>query len=210
MEIDFPKDKRIGVMVSGGIDSTILYYLVAKKCQERGQTLIPLTAPKPDGSADRANKMVKWMHDRYGFAPTENVIIGEYFDTDESDVLCVARGVQSLFDGHLVDIVMTAENPYDFNAFKIDPLFFPKKPRTFELYDGFEQKTEGKLIGICPFRNLYKDDILQIVKDQKDYWLKNFILDETWSCVTPNVTEPCNICFWCVERHWAIEKVFNN
>jgi len=33
MEIDFPKDKRIGVMVSGGIDSTILYYLVAKKCQ---------------------------------------------------------------------------------------------------------------------------------------------------------------------------------
>ena len=41
-----PHDKKIGVVVSGGFDSSVLYWLIKEVCNHRGQECIPFTVPK--------------------------------------------------------------------------------------------------------------------------------------------------------------------
>ena len=40
-----PHDKKIGVVVSGGFDSSVLYWLIKEVCNHRGQECIPFTVP---------------------------------------------------------------------------------------------------------------------------------------------------------------------
>ena len=55
-----PEDGTIGVVVSGGFDSTVLWHIVYGICQERGQKCIPFTVPKNDGALRYAIRMLEW------------------------------------------------------------------------------------------------------------------------------------------------------
>lgn len=58
-------NKRIGVMVSGGLDSTLLLYLVASYFPKFGKTLVAFTVPRTDDSIVHAERVVKWVEDTF-------------------------------------------------------------------------------------------------------------------------------------------------
>ena len=61
-----PTEGTIGVVVSGGFDSSILWHIVYGICLERGQKCIPFTVPKNDGALNYATRMLDWSWQRYG------------------------------------------------------------------------------------------------------------------------------------------------
>ena len=61
-----PKNKRIGVVISGGFDSTILWHTIYGECLENNQVCIPFTVPKVDGAFTYANRMLEWSCKEYG------------------------------------------------------------------------------------------------------------------------------------------------
>ena len=50
IEKEIPLNKKIAVLVSGGWDSAIMWYLVKSVCMERNQECNPFTVPKIDGA----------------------------------------------------------------------------------------------------------------------------------------------------------------
>ena len=52
-------DKTIGVIISGGFDSAVLWHLVYKECLKRSINIKPFTVPKVDGSIRHAELVLK-------------------------------------------------------------------------------------------------------------------------------------------------------
>ena len=52
----------IGVVVSGGLDSTVLWHYMYGICKERNQKIIPFTVPKNDGALTYAIRTVSYTH----------------------------------------------------------------------------------------------------------------------------------------------------
>ena len=70
-----PKDGTIGVVVSGGFDSSILWHIVYGICLERGQKCVPFTVPKNDGALTYASRMLEWSTKRYGDKTLHPIVI---------------------------------------------------------------------------------------------------------------------------------------
>ena len=54
-----PRDKKVGVLVSGGWDSAVLWCMAKRICIERGQECVPFTVPKIDGAEHYANLVLE-------------------------------------------------------------------------------------------------------------------------------------------------------
>ena len=61
-----PKEGTIGVVVSGGFDSSLLWHIVYGICKDRGQKCIPFTVPKNDGALRYADRMLEYSQRAYG------------------------------------------------------------------------------------------------------------------------------------------------
>ena len=61
-----PKNKKIGVVVSGGLDSSVLWHLIYGECLRRNQECIPFTVPKQDGALTYATRMLEYSCEYYG------------------------------------------------------------------------------------------------------------------------------------------------
>ena len=59
------QNDRIGVMVSGGLDSTLLLYMVASYFPKFGKTLVAFTVPRTDDSIVHAERVVRWVEDTF-------------------------------------------------------------------------------------------------------------------------------------------------
>ena len=57
-----PRDKKVGVLVSGGWDSAVLWCMAKRICIERGQECVPFTVPKIDGAEHYANLVLETVH----------------------------------------------------------------------------------------------------------------------------------------------------
>ena len=66
----------IGVVVSGGFDSTILWHYLYGLCKERKQKIIPFTVPKNDGALTYATRMLEWSARRYNDKTLHPIVIG--------------------------------------------------------------------------------------------------------------------------------------
>ena len=56
----------IGVVVSGGLDSSILWHIIYGICLERERKCVPFTVPKNDGALSYAIRMLDWSWQYYG------------------------------------------------------------------------------------------------------------------------------------------------
>ena len=180
---NIPHNKRIGVCVSGGWDSAVLWYIVYNECKKRGQSCRPYTVPKIDGAVNYANKILKWS----GY-DSETNIVGRVDAEDPSQY--VTSGIIDIFAKGYADIVYVAVTKY---------------------YDGMEPDHErqhasqynAEDICIQPFHNLTKD---QTVKMAFDLGIAEEIMDITHSC-TERDEGRCGYCPWCKEREWAFNQV---
>ena len=197
-------DKTIGVIVSGGFDSAVLWHLVYKECLKRDIKIKAFTVPKVDGSIRHANLVLEDSCKRFGTKRMETIQVGEVDNNNrdpsgEDLFLQLLSGMKEAYgwkdgrkQGGMCDVLFTGANPY---APHIIRDFGPPERN-------FVKGTEWESIVKQPFANYTKDWIVDIAWEEG-------ILDDiskiTHSCVRLNRGR-CGECLWCVERAWAFEQ----
>ena len=184
MKIETTEDKCYGIMLSGGLDSAILLYLLIKE-----NPLIkiqPFTIPKFDGSALYADPIIKHFNNKFGLAIPATIMVGDPTAHHRAQSI---TAVKDIFSKYPVDILFNALNQ---NPPSLSDL--PNAPNRVKKSD------HPKMV--LPFVDLYKDQIVQFMIDngQED------LMVITHTCTEQTVGR-CNKCWQCTERKWAFEQL---
>ena len=184
MLIETLPDKKYGVMLSGGLDSAILLYLLIKSNPEI--KLQPFTIAKADGAALYANPIVDHMNSKFGLNIPHTIIVG---DPTAYHRLQSTTAIIDIFNNHPVD--------YLYNALNTNPPELADRP-------GAPQRTkksnDPKVI--LPFVNFYKDKILEIMYEEG----QEDLIDINHTC-TEQQHGRCSKCWQCQERMWAFKQL---
>lgn len=189
IEITLPdgRCKQILYAVSGGADSAILLFILAKMNRDLGtdHTFIPFTVPRPDGGANYSPAIVSWINNTLGTSIAEPTIIG---DGDLPHDAVVKTAIKDLMSTDKYDFLYVAENriPGD-ELGGLAPI---------------RAKTNKFRRAALPFWDLTKDYSIDLY-----YRLKvEDLLLLTHSC-TEQTKGRCNTCFQCNERAWAFTSL---
>ena len=189
IDISLPNTpKNIMVALSGGADSALMLYLLAKELKATNSpvTLSTYTCPRPDGGANYSPKIVQYVNNKLGLNISGPSIIG---DGDADHSIVIAKANQLLLDTGKYDLIYVAEN-------SIPPITIDSMPPVRS-----KSKYEWRRL-VLPFYDLTKDDII-------DLYFKEGIEDlltYSHSCTGLTVGR-CNVCFNCVERAWAFSVI---
>ena len=177
--------RRIGVLVSGGLDSALLYYLIRKlTLSDDRYSVIPYTIIRNDGSSRYAQPVIDYVHESLGIEQQ----YATKLDIDEIDSeLQVAAGMRELrnTDRNLIyiGIIQTLEEHALHNVPK------PYVPINSEMFNH-------------PLKDLTKAHVVQLIIQLG--LEKLFTL--THSCVY-DIDTPCGVCNRCNERAWAFSQL---
>ena len=194
VKVDVPRDKKIAVLVSGGWDSAVLWYLVKRTCMDRNQECNAFTVPKLDGAEHYANRVLEWSSESLGHALMKTTIVGDISSDNPSDY--VTSGGYEIWNEGLGEHIFSAVNAYppDQRSMMADGYPLPN--------DRFV-KTEEHHALTQPFAELTKDKIVQLAFD---IGIAHEIAPITHSC-TELDRGRCNNCWWCKEREWAFKVI---
>lgn len=186
--IELPEEKkRIGVMLSGGADSALLLYIIAKEqfLHNTDHDIIPLTIARSDGAILYSPSIVDYVNKIFGMNIPRPALIGKP-DLPHKDV--VRLGVVAAFAKHKLDYVYLAEN-------QVPP------EQIIGLYPVRSQRSPHKQV-LLPFIDLYKTHIIDM------YYIlrQEELLKLSHSCTEQTVGR-CGECFNCSERAWAFKKL---
>jgi hypothetical protein len=186
--IELPEEKkRIGVMLSGGADSALLLYMIAKEqfLHNTDHDIIPLTIARSDGAVLYSPGIVNYVNKFFGMNIPQPVQIGKP-DLPHKDV--VRLGVVAAFAKHKLDYVYLGETQ------------LPPDP-VLGVYPVRSQQSPHQQV-ILPFVDLYKTHVIDMY-----YTLRQEeLLKLTHSCTERTVWR-CDECFNCSERAWAFNKL---
>ena len=87
--ITLPKNKsRIGVLVSGGLDSAILYYLILLENKLRGNIhqILPITVMRKEGSKYFSSLVVGHVNQQFNIPYSDPLVVGNNTLTEEEQV----------------------------------------------------------------------------------------------------------------------------
>jgi 7-cyano-7-deazaguanine synthase in queuosine biosynthesis len=183
-ELDFKlplMHRRIGVLVSGGLDSALLFYLLMSMTNERYK-IVPFTIRRNDGSSSHAQPVIDYVTMSLGLEP----ITTTYLDITEQDTeKQVAAGMREIskFNVNKIFIGLIDTMPEH-------TLHVPVHPKPKDSY-GYAY----------PLKDLTKAHIVDLVIKLGQQGLFNI----THSCVYPE--NRCRICNRCVEREWAFSEL---
>ncbi len=189
IEINLPvgTNKKILFGISGGADSAILLYIIAKmnRDSESNHQILPFTVPRPDGGANYSPRIVKWVSDKLNVNIPEPMIIG---DGNLPHAVVVKVVIKKLMESNLYDFLYIAEN-------KIPPI-------TLEGLAPIRAGQPNFKRAALPFWGVTKDCTLDL------YYKENVseLLELTHTC-TEWTKGRCNACFQCNERSWAFSKL---
>ena len=204
-----PKDKVIGVVVSGGFDSSVLWHIVYGVCIERNQLCIPFTVPKVDGALTYANRMLEWSCEHYATKRLHPVVINHKgVDWNRNDYMGdeVAQqlldGIREIIDNKMADVVFTGVNDYPPNYETLCSYHTPAPRKKASESDYVHNGVPIQDIIKQPFADLTKDKLVALA------WQMG-VLDNiaafSHSCVE-QIRGRCGECFWCKERQWAFQE----
>lgn len=183
-----PKDKTIGVLVSGGFDSAVLWYAVKKICLERNQQCNPYTIPKLDGAEKHAKNVLQTTCKLLNIPEIETTMVGQYSDDPGEYTRSGVTDVIKL--GH-EEFAVTGITAYFDDLIWYPPPEERKRPNEYQ-----KQFMEQ------PFFYHTKDETLSFAKE---LGIIDAIMPVTHSC-TQKPMSRCNQCYWCQERKMAFEK----
>ena len=123
IEKEIPLNKKIAVLVSGGWDSAVMWYLVKSVCMERNQECNPFTVPKIDGAEHYANLVLEWSSNRLGHAKIKTTIVGDVSSDNPSDY--VLSGGYEIWNEGLAEHLFSAVNMYPPNQRSLMPEGYP-------------------------------------------------------------------------------------
>lgn len=192
---------NIIISMSGGTDSTLLTYLIAKHLNINGikKTITPLIflpKNKPNHFLNTTSKKIlNQIHKltKFKFNNTLIKYLKHKFELSSKDF--------NTFTATDFVILGATKNPNI--KFKDDKNRDKKRDDNNIMIDN-----DGKIISkkFIPIYHLNKKDIAKIYKKHN---LLNTLLPYTYSCISESVeltksfTKPCKQCWWCEEKKWA-------
>jgi hypothetical protein len=175
---------QIGILVSGGIDSAILYYLLIKENIETGQkfNITPYTILRKEGSKHYAIKVLNWIHRHYGLPETQLNVVG---DPTLPEIQQVESGITEILHKKIDYIyvgIIEARPEHSVGWFR------------FPFTETFHRR--------YPLLNLQKSHVIDLYRkfDVMD------LLSVTHSCAV-NELVPCGTCNGCNEKNWGLSEL---
>jgi hypothetical protein len=182
MEINV--SKKYGILLSGGLDSAVLLYLIIK--QAPTVNLQPFTIPKYDGSAIHASMIIEHINRKFSLSIPQTILVG---DPDVHHTKQSTTAIQEIFQHYSIDYLFMGTNT---------------NPPELDMLNGAPRrilKTSDPRL-LFPLADLIKDQILKIMYDEG----QEDLADITHSCTEQQLGR-CGICWQCTERKWAFEKL---
>ena len=196
--------KTIGISISGGIDSTLLAYLLhdIKYKTNSDVKLVFFCVPRPDDSIIHAQRIVDYIDKEFNQSPSQlhSVGNGDLYHAEQ-----VKSGMREAIQKYELDILVTGvtKNPEDLDP----PQYLPNyKYNTFQNPDGtyYNGPIRVKPLNpkfISPFWNISKEETVKLIKELNLTEIPNI----THTC-TGSKDIRCNKCWQCCERAWAFYK----
>lgn len=189
------ENKNYGMMMSGGIDSAILLYLILKTYQERGwePRIQPFTMRKNNESSASATRMLEYISTQFpGYYIPPTTEVGDPNTHHRLQGVAAWKEIKERFPE--VDFVFYGSNkvpPWDYSNWEKDEFGLPR---------GRPQRSSGEGgIVYLPFLNIYKYHTVDLVYENG----QEKMFEIARSC-TQRLTGPrCGICFQCREREWG-------
>jgi hypothetical protein len=187
--IELPKVKRVGVLVSGGADSAILLYILAKLNLENGSPceLIPFTVPKTDGAIVFARGVVDHVNQALNCNLPQTTVVG---DPTLHHSQQVSSGREEAFDNYDVDIIVYGSQQTPPKDELLVDWEYPIRPDQIHYS-----------IAYCPFALVDKRHTIDLYR----IFNKMDLLAVTHSC-TEKPSGRCGKCLYCQERAWALKS----
>lgn len=180
----FSQQHTYGILLSGGIDSAILLYLLIKV--NPNIQIQPFTIAKTDGAYLYADPIIAHFNKKFNLMIPQTIVVG---DPTVYHRLQSTTAVREIFEKYPVDYLYIGlnQNPPELANLPGAPVRDTKS-------------TNPQII--LPFVDLYKHNILEFMyaDNQED------LIDITHSCTEQSVGR-CNQCWQCTERAWAFEKL---
>jgi hypothetical protein len=179
-----PWNKNSGVLVSGGIDSALLYYLLLKQNQEQGNThnIKAYTILRKEGSRQYALPVINHINSLFNLPEQELITVG---DNTLDEPIQVSSGMVEITHKKLSHVVYVGA----IDTLDIHLVGWHRIP--VRESDRFKY----------PLMNLNKSHIIDLV-----YQLgQQHLFKLTHSCIYE--TGRCNICNGCNERQWGFDQL---
>lgn len=178
------KYKKIGIFVSGGIDSALLYYIMMKLNHDSGytHTITPFTILRTEGSRLFAKPVVKYINSLFGISSSAITVVGDNTLPEEEQV---KSGV--------IEVLNTT------NVKRVYVGVIQRLPIHMEGWDTIPVKESEHFK--APFLHLNKSHVIDIVFQLK----LEKLFEITHSCVIEKGR--CNGCNGCKERAWAFTQL---
>lgn len=196
VKIELDTDKRTGVLLSGGMDSAIMLFLILKEIQDK-QLKIDLRVyniPNVNDNAVVYSRRVVEFLEKYFDTTIKLINIG---DGAASSLKLIKQPSIALLQSKEVEVLYSGQNQ------------FPPEAQNWPIY----HSTTGNFVrrspdepdsafAKFPFIKLYKHHILDIYRQFNLLELAAI----THSCTTQKEGR-CEQCLWCVERAWAFTQI---
>ena len=181
MKLPINLSKQYGIMLSGGLDSAILLYLLIQ--QEPKIQLQPFTIPKFDGSSLYADPIIDYVSKKFNVEIPKTILVG---DPTIHHRLQSTIAVGEILRNYNIDFLFNAlnQNPPELSHLPGAPIRDKKS-------------THSKIL--LPFVEMHKDQILKLLEDFE-------LVNLTHSCTEKKVGR-CNVCWQCTERAWAFSRL---
>lgn len=184
MTIELPtKREKIGVLISGGLDSAILYFLISEENARLGELheIIPFTVARKEGSKYFAHSVIEYVQLFYGIPLKAPLEVG---DNTLEEIEQVASGVKDIMACGCDKVYVGAITQ------------LPQHMTGWKIYKIVETPTFK-----VPFINLTKDHVVDIIAQCK----QDAIFHITHSC--DQSLGRCGLCNGCNERAWGFEQM---
>ena len=205
---------KIAISMSGGLDSSLLSYLLCKEISEKKQNtkVYPLhgidnTRPT---SPENIQNIINFLRNSFPTVEINDMLTWDNTkdykipkskkDSDGLKKWCLEHNIKYLYQGR------TANPPdevlEEFGGFHQEERSHYRDKPIKELIRPFNAYL------IRPWANVDKK---YIYEQYKKYDLLDTLEPLTWSCIsyaedTNFFTEPCKRCYWCKEKHWGFGK----
>ena len=184
LELLLPEHKKIVVCVSGGIDSTLLYYLLLKERQDTNSSheIVPVVVHRKEGSKVYARPVIKKINQIFKITnPVYRLGV-----TTLPEAQQVASAVEQAYKILKADVVYVGViTNREEHTVGFDPVVIPTIERFY-----------------TPFLHLEKSHVVDIY-----YQLGiQSLLEYTHSC-DQSETEQCGTCNGCRERAWGFAQI---
>ena len=182
MNFNLKPTAHYGIMLSGGLDSAVLLYLMLS--ENKNISIQPFTIPKHDGSRSYINAILDYMNRQFNIKLPDTILVGD------PNLFHAEQGPSA---------VKQIKKQYPVNY-----LFFGSNQNPPVTLAGTNpiriQSTSDSIV--LPFFDLYKTSIIEYAVNYNAQELFNL----THSCTEQPIGR-CNRCWQCLERAWAFNEL---